>query len=229
MDWTKIFGDLLQKIKDANLYDLIVAKLDAAKLLVDNGKLIDNTDNKYVRSDTGEWLPKSKIAEINDKHAATIKDQADKLELLEKQVKDGGNAQELITKLKDESKTASKTHETDMAGMKLEHAIDMGIYAANPIRSEYHKPIKVLLNRENMILQGDTVVGLTEQLKGIQENEAYKMWFASKKVDGEPPKKPGQNGDNVWKGKKPEELTLTDKLVLKVEDPTLHKEMFPNG
>lgn len=227
MDWTKIFGDLLQKIKDANLYDLIVAKLDAAKLLLDNGKLIDNTDNKWVRNDTGEWLPKSKIGEINDKHSSTIKDQADKLELLEKQVKDGGNAHDLIAKLKEESKTASKTHDTDMVSMKLDHAIDMGIYAVNPVRSEYHKPIKALLNREGMILQGDVVVGLTEQLKGIQENDAYKMWFASKKVEGEHPEKNHENG-NIWKGKKPEELTLTDKLVLKKADPTLHKEMFPN-
>ncbi len=221
MDWDKVFGDLQTKIKDANLYDLIVAKLESAKLL--------QQDDKWVRSDTGEWLPKSKIAEINEKHSGTIKDQADKLELLEKQVKEGGNATELIAKLKDESKTASKTHETDMTNMKLEHAIDMGIYAVNPVRAKYHTPIKALLNREGMILQGDVVVGLTEQLKNIQEDDAYKMWFASKKVEGDPPGNNNNQNGNIWKGKKPDELSFTDRLVLLKEDPTLHKEMFPNG
>lgn len=91
---------------------------------------------------------------------------------LKKAVGDNDELKSQIQKLQDENKVAKETYESQIKQMKLDNIVDNALSSA-----KNKKAVKALLDLTNAELDGETVKGLDEQIKKLQEAEDSKFLF----------------------------------------------------
>lgn len=167
------------------------------------------------------YVPIARFNEVNEekKELKSQLDDRDK-QLQELKVKAAGN-EELtakITELEELNKQTKEEYENKIAALRKETAIEL---ALKDEKAKNIKAVKALLDLEKVSLDGDNLIGLDEQLKGLKESDPY--LFGEDKLSGREPKPPADPVPNEYK-KNPwskEHFNLTEQGRIYRENPEL--------
>ncbi|WP_438349926.1 phage scaffolding protein [Paenibacillus sp. FA6] len=149
-----------------------------------------------VLAGIGTTIPKSRFDEVNDakKKLETDLVARDKqLEDLKKVDAEGLQAQ--IEKLQGENTTAKEQHEAQIKKIQIDGAVDRALTGA---KAKNIKAVKALLDLDKAELDGETIKGLEDQLKKLQEGEDSKFLFDAQSTTQQPKFKgikPGESGE----------------------------------
>lgn len=170
-------------------------KEDLVKLGLDEAmaQKVADASNEELKG----FIPKSRFDEVNESKKQLEKDIAsrdEQLEALKKVDAEGLKAE--IEKLQGENKTAKEKFEADLKQMKMESAVEKALIGA---KAKNIKAVKALLDLEKAELDGDSVKGLDEQLKKLQEGDDSKFLFDIQSSNKQQFKgfKPGDSGDGT--------------------------------
>lgn len=170
MEWLK---NLLKEkgLEESQINEIVEAYKDESPKHVVPKDVFNSTNNELSTA-------KETIAE-RDKQLKDLKGQAGDNEELRKK----------ITELEKANKAADEKRDAELNRLKLENAIEVKILGA---KAKNAKAVKALLDLDTIKLdENGEVLGLSEQLEGLQKSDAY--LFGSDKPVGTPPPE-GDNG-----------------------------------
>lgn len=158
------------------------------------------------------FIPKSRFDEVNEEKKtldAEIKKRDGQIEALKKVDAQGLQAE--IEKLQAENKAAIEKYEADLKTMKIDGAVERALLGS---KAKNIKAVKALLNLDGAEIDGDSIKGLEDQIKKLQEAEDSKFLFdiASKDNQSKPNvygAKPAERSDG---GQAPKASNLTEAL-----------------
>lgn len=159
-------------------------------------------DHKIAVVSDGNWIPKEKFNE-KISEVKTLRDELaerdTQLDDLSKKAGDSDTLKEQIDALKEANRQKTEEFERQLQQQTFNYKLENEL-----LKAEVHNPkaVKALLDTEAIKLDGDNLMGLTDQLAKLKETDGY--LFKS----NEPPSgyKPGPN----QKGNQPKEKTLAD-------------------
>lgn len=151
---------------------------------------VDESKIDGLVSDVNKELPKHFVAKQQYNEVAEAKkkletDVAERDNQLEELKKAAGASEELraqIQRLQEENQQAKAKYEADLKELKLSTAIKSAI--AGKVHDE--DLVAGLIDREKLVLDGDKVVGLDDQIKALQESKAFLF-----KTDDQQQQQPG--------------------------------------
>jgi hypothetical protein len=130
-------------------------------------------DKQLAVVNDGSWIPKDKFNATSNEAKELKKLLADRDNQLEALKGKAAGNEDLLKQL-DDLKTANAKTQADydarLRQQALDHAIDRAIAES---KGRNPKAIKALLNLEAINLDGENILGLSEQLKAIQESDGY--------------------------------------------------------
>jgi|SRR5690625_722153 len=132
------------------------------KIMKEHGKTINDYKEKAEQAETLE----SQIEDYKEQIAERDK----QLESLSEQAKDNEELTAEINRLKEENQTATQKLQQKLDQQAFEHKLDNTLKDAG-VRNV--KAVKALLDTESIKLDGETLLGLDDQLKGLQESDPY--------------------------------------------------------
>jgi hypothetical protein len=181
-------------------------------------------DNKIAVVSDGNWFPKEKFDTVNNENKnlkQQIKDRDAQLETL-KEV-DPEKLQQEIADLQQANKDKDKEHQEQTAKQQKEFAIELALRDAKALNT---KAVKALLDTESIKLDGETLLGLDDQLKALQESDAY--LFKQEETPNSPtifaPGNPN-GGTGTPNPFSKENWNLTEQGKLYKENPELYKAL----
>ncbi|MBU3203120.1 phage scaffolding protein [Clostridium algidicarnis] len=136
--------------------------------------------------------------------------------------KSNGDNETLQTKVKD-YETKVKDYEKQIKDMQFNHSLDEALKGANVRNS---KAIKALLNLENVKLDGESIIGLNDQLEALKKSDSYLFEERQNpKFSGVEPTDGSKSpqGYNPWKKEK---FNLTDQGKIFKENPDQAKQLM---
>jgi hypothetical protein len=192
----------LKELLGEELYNQVIAK---------------GGDTKIDIVSNGNWIPKDKFNALNEQLKTantTITD-----------LKKGNADNETLQTKVGEYETKVKTYEKQIQDMQFNHSLDGALKNANV---KNIKAVKALLNLENVKVDGEAIIGLSEQIEALKKSDSYLFgeeqetrFSGVKPVDGI--KIPA--GYNPWKK---ETFNLTDQGKILTENPELAKTLMAN-
>ena len=173
-------------------------------------------DNKIAIVSDGNWFPKDKFdaknQEVKDLQTQ-LSDRDNQLEELKKV--DAGALEKTISELQETNKTQKSEHEEKIAKQQKEFAIELALRDAGALNS---KAVKALLDTESIKLDGETLLGLDDQVKALQKSDAY--LFKQQQNPNSPqifvPGNPNGGGNG----------TLTKAEIMKEKDTAKRQQMI---
>lgn len=136
--------------------------------------LTEEQAKKVLDSINGNFVEKSKLQEIETENKTLKQSVADRDKQLETLKKSSGDNEELkkqIEELQKQNTEQKKTHDAEMAQLKLDNAVETALTTAG---AKNTKAVRSLLEAEKLKLAEDgTVEGLKEQLTEIQKSDSY--------------------------------------------------------
>ena len=137
-------------------------------------KLKDNNDVKLANLSAGSYVDKSKydnkVAELN-KANETIKNLNDTVAKF-----DGVD----VEKLKKDASDWETKYNTDIAAVKLDNAVNMALVEA---KAKNPKLAKAALDMSIIKVDGEKLIGLSEQLDKLKESDSYLFDIEQKKEE----------------------------------------------
>lgn len=127
-------------------------------------KLKDNKDIKLANLAGGMYVDKRKLTDKENELAAANQ----KINGLEKAVKEFDGVD--IKALNAQIKTLQDKYDTDVAGLKLNSALDMALVNA---KAHDVKAVKPFLDMSLIKMDGDKLTGFEEQLKNLQKEKSF--------------------------------------------------------
>jgi len=196
----------------------LLEKLSKGESTVDDVlKAIDEADkDKVPRSRLNDKI--DEVKELNSQ----IKERDTQLDELGKKVKDNDDLTTEIGRLKQENQSATEELQSKLSQQQFDFALEKAITgekARNP------KAVKALLDTESIKLDGDKLLGLDEQLKGLKESDAY-LFGEADKLGGRDPHNSDPNGapQKVTKDQF-NQMGYTDREKLYSDNPELYKQL----
>lgn len=132
----------------------------------------------------GNWFPKEKFDAVNNDNKdlkKQLKDRDDQLEELKKV--DAAGLQQKIKDLQDENKRVSDEFQAKLDKQAFDFALKEALTGA---KAKNPKAVEALLNKEAIKLDGEKLLGLEEQLKGLKESDAYLFEEEQQQTPGTP-------------------------------------------
>lgn len=151
--------------------------MDWLKTLLKNAGLDDSKIDGIV-TDAGKELPKHFIPKSQYNELTEAKKQAEQdreklngqLEDLKKSADASEGLKKEIERLQGENTTAKQQYETDLQDLKLTNAISAALNG----KVHNEKVVTGMIDKAKLVIGDDgKVVGLDEQLKGLQTSDAY--------------------------------------------------------
>lgn len=180
-----------------------------SKIMAEHGKTVNALKDDADKVDTLE-------AQLNDLKNQ-IKDRDAQLEDLAEKAKGNEDLLKQINDLKDLNEKTAKDYRDKLDAQKLEFAIERSLAEA---KARNPRAVKALLDTEAIKLDGDTLLGLEEQLKSLQESDSYLFG------DGEPAglkgRKPNDNNEPPKTGVTKEQfnqMSYKERVELKASNP----------
>lgn len=141
------------------------------------------------------YVPSERFNEVNEAKKtaeAMIAEREKQINDLKKSVGDNEELKKKIETLQAENKSAKEKYEADIKSMKINNAIDSALTGAG---AKNLKAARALLDMEKIVLDGEEVKGISDQIQALTADESTSFMFnvVSK---GEPPKgmKAGEGG-----------------------------------
>jgi predicted RNase H-like nuclease (RuvC/YqgF family) len=156
---------------------------------IDTSKIdaIINGANESMKN----FIPKERFDSVNDEKK-TYKQQVDDLNnQLETLKKTAGASEELKSQIQT-LQTQISDKEKEVAGVRLDSAINLALINA---KAKNSKVVANLLDKSKMTLDGDKVIGLEDQIKSIQQSDAYLFGEVNPGGTGEPGNPGGGKGN----------------------------------
>jgi|SRR5690625_3369478 len=132
------------------------------EVMKEHGKTVNSIKEKADKVDGLE-------SQIED-YKKQIKDRDKQLDDLSKQVKDNEELTAEIDRLKEENKTATEELQQKLDQQAFDFALER---ALNKAGAKNAKAVKALLDTESIKLDGESLLGLEDQIKELQESESY--------------------------------------------------------
>lgn len=189
------------------------------KIMKEHGKTVNDFKEKAGKVDNLQ-------SQIDD-YIQQIKDRDKQLDDLAKQAKDSEELTAEIERLKGENKTATEELQQKLDQQAFEFSLEK---ALNKAGAKNAKAVKALLDTESIKLDGETLLGLDDQLKVLKESDAY--LFGEDEPAGLKGRKPHEGGTGTQGIKNPwskESFNLTEQGRLLREDPELAKQLQGNA
>ena len=123
------------------------------------------------------FIPKSRFDEVNNAKKQLEKDieeRDNQLETLKNSTSDIETLKTTIANLQNDNKVAKEQYDTEIAKIKLDNAVETALLNANAVNV---KAAKALLDMEKVKLDGETLVGVNDQLEILKKAEDSKMLF----------------------------------------------------
>lgn len=152
----------------ANIKDIIGE--DAYNTLSEEKKK-ELKDKNFEDVSGGKFVAKQRL----DDEITKVKDLKTQKANIEKQLEelkkiDPEKLKEEIEKLQEENKKAKEQYEADIKERDFNNALDKALESYNAKNATL---VKALLNKENMKLDGDVIIGLKEQMDTIVKDNDY--------------------------------------------------------
>nr|DAF77638.1 MAG TPA: minor structural protein [Caudoviricetes sp.] len=160
--------------------------------------LTDEQITKVVEDYGKNYVAKTQFNQKNEELKAA-KEELTKansdLETLKKDNKDNAELVKQIDALKAESKTRQGEYDAKIKQMQIDAIVERTLLTA---KAKNPKAVKALLDLEKAEIDGEAIKGLDDQLKKLQESDAYLFEAADgkPKVDGVKPGEGGDHGDD---------------------------------
>lgn len=129
-------------------------------VMKEHGKTINDTKKKADKADTLE-------SQIED-YKNQLEERDNQLEELKKVDADGLKAK--IDELQTANETQQTEYQNELAKQAKEFAIETALRDVGALNT---KAVKALLDTESVKVDGDALLGLDDQLKGLQESDSY--------------------------------------------------------
>lgn len=138
---------------------------------------------------------KKQIADLEGQVATykgRVSERDKQLDELKKSAGDSEKLQNQIAKLQEENKKAAAEYDANLKQIKLDNAVDMALTNA---KAKNVKAVKALINLDAVKMDGDTLIGLNDQITKLVESDPYMFHVEQKPaIDGAKPAK--GNGSN---------------------------------
>ena len=122
----------------------------------------------------GNYIPKPRFNEVNEENKAlkkTIADYDKQLEDLKKSSGDNTALQEQIALLQQQNAQQKKTHEAEIANLKLDNAIEIALSSA---KAKNNKALKAMIDMSKVKLDEDgKLTGFDEQVETLKKSDEY--------------------------------------------------------
>ncbi|PWV97445.1 minor structural protein GP20 [Paenibacillus cellulosilyticus] len=138
---------------------------------------LDDAKIDSIIGDTGKELPKHFVPKSQYNEAVEAKKKAEKdvterdaqLETLKKSAGDATELQAKIAQLQADNTAAAEKHANELKELTLTNAIK------GALTGKVHDEglVAGLFDRSKLVVDGEKIVGLDEQLKGLQESKAF--------------------------------------------------------
>jgi len=135
---------------------------------IDTEALIKEVNTEFPKA----AVPKDKYNELAETKKKLEKDISDRDTQLEELKKTAGASEELkkqIETLQNENKTTREKYDADMKDLTLTNAIKLAVAG----KAHDEGLVAGLVDKSKLVIDGDNVVGLDEQLKGLQESKSF--------------------------------------------------------
>lgn len=121
----------------------------------------------------GAYIPKERFDEVN-KEAKEYKKQVatrdEQISNLKTEYKDVEGLKEKVSTLEEENTKKAKEYEDSLKQIKFNNVLDNELKGAN---AKNTKALKALLDMEKIKLDGDTLIGLKDQLDALKKESEY--------------------------------------------------------
>lgn len=185
------------------------------KIMKEHGKTVNSIKDK---ADSVEGLQ----SQIDD-YKQQIKDRDDQLADLGKKVKDNEDLTKEIDRLKEDNKTATEELQKKLDKQAFDFSLEKALAQAG---AKNPKAVKALLDVEKIKLDGETLLGLEDQLSALKESDAYLFGTDEPAgLKGRQPNDPPGNPAGVKNPFSKEHFNLTEQARLYKDDPELYKQL----
>lgn len=219
--------DKLKELLGEELFNQVTAKLGDVKIMVDDGNFVPLSRFNQVNEQKKELQDQLKTRD--DQHKQELKERDKQLEDLRSKATGNEELQKRIDGLKkanDDAKTAAeeaaKQWQARLEAQQFDFALERKLVEA---KAKNVKATKALLDTAKLKLDGETVLGLEDQLKALRESDPY--LFGEDNLTG---KKPGEGTERLPGNKKnpwsKEHFNLTEQGRILKDDPELAKRMM---
>lgn len=143
------------------------------KIMIEHGKSVNALKSKQTEYDEQIESLKGQLSE-RDKQ----------LKELNKSVGDNETLKAQISKLQEDNKKSSEAYEAKIKQMGIDNAVNLALTNA---KAKNVKAARALLNLDNAKMEGDTIVGLAEQIAQLKESDSYMFDDVKPSVSGTKP------------------------------------------
>lgn len=154
----------------AKLKDIIGEEL-YKQLSADKQKEYENKDYEDVSG--GAYVHKTKFEQVNDQakeYKKQVGERDTQITKLKEEFKDTEGLKEKVEKLESDNKTQKEGYEKQLSDIAFNNALEKGLSNFNVKDKTL---IMALLNKQNLKVDGDNIIGLKEQLEPLQKSHEY--------------------------------------------------------
>lgn len=155
----------MAKIKD------IIGEEAYKALPDDKKKELDKQDFEDVSE--GKYVPKSRFDQVNEQakeYKKQIGERDTQISNLKDEFKDAAGLKEKVEELEDKNKTITDDYEKKLSDIAFNNALEKGLGAFNVKDKKF---IMALIDNDKLKVDGDSIIGLKEQLEPLQKSHEY--------------------------------------------------------
>lgn len=171
-----------------------------------------------------DMVPRSRLNAKNDE----IKDLKEQLKSRDEQLDDlktkaTGNEEltQQINDLKADNKKTADDYQAKLDKQSFDFALERSLSGA---KAKNPKAVKALLDTESIKLDGDKLLGIDDQLKGLKESDAYLFEDDEPKLKGRSPN-PKQDPPKGVTKEKLNDMGYMERVKFKNDNPDLYQEL----
>ncbi|PAD36331.1 phage scaffolding protein [Terribacillus saccharophilus] len=202
----------LKELLGEELYQQVSEKAGSHKLAVVND---------------GQWFPKEKFDQVNNDNKELkdqLKERDGQLKDLGKKAQGNDDLQQQIKDLQQKNKDTADEYQAKLDAQSFDYALSDALRNA---KARNPKAIKALLDTEAIKLDGDKLLGLEKQLKGLQESDAYlfEVEQAPQGPKGRTPNPGGKGEPGLITRDQFNNMNYTERAQLYNDNPDLYKKL----
>lgn len=130
-------------------------------------------DKDYEDVGSGNFIPKTRFDQVNEQakeYKKQVGERDTQINNLKEEYKDVGGLKDKVEKLETDNKTQKETYEKQLSDINFNNALEKGLGAFN-VKDK--KLIMALIDKDKLKVDGDSVIGLKEQIEPLKTSHDY--------------------------------------------------------